>query len=604
MALSSPPLHNTAKGVNDDGGGQVEVGAIVAILSAMTLILDGNNLTVEQLVTAARDPGVRVGVSTDAHQRVAACRALVDRAVKEYLAATTEAEQRSKAVYGVTTGFGEFKSVLVDKRMLRQLQENILLSHSIGFGVDEDPDNPANYFAADVMRAVMILRVNAFLKGHSGVRSELVYRVLEMINGGIVPLVPVRGSLGSSGDLCPLAHTFATLLGEGWYYTVKSVDDTERGFVKTSKKPASDLKRFELAEKEGLALTNGAVFCTALLALSVHDAKIVADSADAAVALALDAIQGRIRAFDDAVHQSRGMAGQIESAKNVRELVRGSKLVGLRQNVQDAYSVRCAPQVHGASRDAIAYACRVVEAEMNAATDNPLFFPGHVPEDSGDARNPQLNHEPLAFSAGNFHGQPIGLAADFLAIAVAEFANISERRIQMLLDKNHNNGLPANLVADGGLNSGLMIGQYTAASLVSENKVLCHPASVDSIPSSANIEDHVAMATIAARKLRQVLANARAVLAIEFMTAVQAIEWRMVRMQSSVGNEQAEMEKHFGDDSRTGQTWIREHLGTGNQRTYFMFRRDVPPVIVDRYLEPAFRAARRVISRGAIPDGH
>ena len=223
------------------------------------------------------------------------------------------------------------------------------------------------------------------------------------------------------------------------------------------------------------------------------------------------------------------MAGQIESARNIRELVRESKLIGLRQNVQDAYSVRCAPQVHGASRDAIAYAHRVAELEMNAATDNPLFFPGHQPEDAGDESNPQLNHEPLAFSAGNFHGQPVGLAADFLAIAVAELANISERRTQMLLDQSHNGGLPANLIADGGLNTGLMIAQYTAASLVSENKIFCHPASVDSIPSSANVEDHVAMATTAARKLRQILANTKGVLAIELMVATQAVEWRVIR---------------------------------------------------------------------------
>lgn len=539
----------------------------------MRLVLDGESLTLERLVEAARNPRVTVTVAESAWERVKICRDVVDRAVRDYLAAKTEAERKRKAVYGVTTGFGEFKTRLVDNASLRKLQENILLSHAVGFGTDENEENPANYFPADVIRTAMILRVNTFLKGHSGVRTELVQHLLTMINRGIVPLVPTRGSLGSSGDLCPLAHLFVVLLGEGWFCQLQSLDEVAGVLPVARRMPGSRLgeilgtsSRFMIAEKEGLALTNGTVFCTALLALAVHEAQNLADTADASIAMTLEAIQGRIRPFDPKVHQSRGMPGQITSAARVRALVAGSNLVGKRASVQDVYSVRCAPQVHGASRDAIVYALRVVEAEMNAATDNPLFFPGHEPEDAAE-------HEPLAFSAGNFHGQPIGLAADFLAIAVAELANISERRTQMLLDKHHNQGLPANLIASGGLNSGLMIAQYSAASLVSENKVLCHPASVDSIPSSANSEDHVAMATTAAWKLQQVIANVKAVLAIELITAAQAIDWR---------------------------TKNPDDLGAGTRTVFAKVREVVPYFERDQYLEPSFRAVRRLIAHGVV----
>ena len=257
------------------------------------------------------NPLIRVEVEPVALQRVQLCRDMVDRVVKDYLAATTEAERQRNAVYGVTTGFGEFKSVLVDKTLLKRLQENVLKSHTVGFGEDENEDNPANYFTAEIVRAAIILRINAFLKGHSGIRVELVNCLLAMANRGIVPLVPTRGSLGSSGDLCPLAHLFIPLLGEGYYYRVQTEEDVERGLLGSAKKHAKSMlqdigiEHFELAEKEGLALTNGAVFSAAMLAFAVHEAENLADTADAAAALTLEAIQGRIRAFDDAVHQSR-----------------------------------------------------------------------------------------------------------------------------------------------------------------------------------------------------------------------------------------------------------------------------------------------------------
>lgn len=594
----------------------------------MSIILDGHSLTIAQLAAVARDPSAKIEISGDAWQRIDDCRKIIDDVVVNYRkAAPTERDQF--AVYGVTTGFGEFKNVRLDPSQLMLLQENILRSHAVGFGVNEDEDDSANYFPADVVRATLMLRINTFLQGHSGVRRHLVEVLLAMLNGGIVPLVPLRGSCGSSGDLCPLAHTFVTLLGQGHYYIVRNADEAMHGLRRVRKKPATELltdlklSEFKLAEKEGLALTNGAAYSAAMLALAVHDAEALANTSDAAVALTLEAIVGRVRAFDSRVHQARGMAGQAQCANNILALVKESKLVGLTNDVQDCYSVRCAPQVHGASRDAIAYARRVAEAEINAATDNPLFFSGPAPTDSGGGPDdPQRHHEPRAYSAGNFHGQPVGMAADFLAIAVAELASISERRMQMLLDANHNRHLPANLVANGGVNSGLMLCQYSAASLVSENKVLCHPSTVDSIPTSANVEDHVAMATTAAQKVRQVLNNARAVLALELMTAAQAVEWRtcdggdpvtMARRINEIPQPLADKQAHanerekqfaaqFATAASPGRQRLEALLGVGTRKVYQTIRQAVPPLIMDVYLEPQFRAARELIAMRRFAD--
>jgi histidine ammonia-lyase len=594
----------------------------------MSVILDGNSLSIEQFAKIARDPSTKVEAAADSWLRVEKCRKVIDDVVESYRQAAPQ-DRDQFAVYGVTTGFGEFKNVRLEPSQLLVLQENILKSHAIGFGENEDPDDPANYFPAEVVRATLVQRINTFLKGHSGVRRELVELLIKMVNAGIVPLAPTRGSVGSSGDLCPLAHTFATLLGFGHYFVVNSADDVKRGLSSCKKKPAAEMLKelkvlsFQLKEKEGIALTNGAAYSSAMLALAVFDAETLADTADAAVAITLEAIGGRTRAFLPLVHQARGMAGQIQSAKNILQLVKGSQIIGLTNDVQDVYSVRCAPQVHGASRDAIAYARKVVEAEINAATDNPLFFPGETPDDSGgDSNDPQCNHEPRAYSAGNFHGQPIGMAADFLAIAVAELANISERRTQMMLDANHNRNLPANLVANGGVNSGLMLAQYTAASVVSENKILCHPSSVDSIPTSANIEDHVAMATTAARKVMQVLNNTRAVLALELMTAAQAVEWRVCEGGDSiaiakristrppdVADKQAHarqreelFKKRYEGKSASGRGELMAMLGAGTRQVYVSIRSRVAPLIEDRYLEPDFRAMRELVAAWAIAN--
>jgi histidine ammonia-lyase len=469
-----------------------------------TITLNGKNLSIEKLVRIARN-GAPVKCSEGALKRVSDCR-------EGIVQATGGGE---KKIYGVNTGFGVHRNIPIDSDQLEQLQENILLSHSVGVGENTNPDDLANYYSAEVIRAVLAIRINTFLKGHSGVRKELVEFLVEALNAGIVPLVPLRGSVGASGDLCPLAHLFATLLlKKGRYYQCNG--SSQQIEIKEAKQLELELQlpNPPLASKEGLALTNGSTFSAAMLALAVYDAEHLADIADMAAALSLEALRGFMEAFDEQVHEARRFKGQQRSAENIRRLTENSQLIGtFTEDVQDAYSLRCAPQVHGATRDAIAYAREVVEIEINSATDNPLFFR----EENGQWKS---------YSGGNFHGQPLALAADFLAIALAGLANISERRIQMLLDKNHNRGLKSNLAKNPGVESGFMIAQYTAASLVSENKVLAHPASVDSIPTCANFEDHVSMSTIAARKLRTVLANVSSVLAIELMVAAQAVEDR------------------------------------------------------------------------------
>lgn len=436
-------------------------------------------------------------------------------------------------------------------------------------------------------------------------------------------------------------------LGEGRYYVLRSAEDAIVARRTPERwKPASELASDLGAEppdpsyKEGLALTNGATFSTALLALGVYDAEVLAKTADVALALSLEGLCGCARAFDPKIHEARGLPGQIDSAANVRALLAGSRLLERSGEVQDVYSLRCAPAVHGASRDAISFARKVVETEMNATTDNPLFFPGDDGEDhvtppwdfqfranwegtgySGEGR--------ASYSAGNFHGQPIGLAADYLACAVAEIADISERRTNLLLDENYSRGLPPNLVAKPGFNTGLMIVQYTAASLVSENKVLSHPSSVDSIPTSGNAEDHVAMSTTAARKLRTVIANAQAVVAIEFLVAAQAADWRAVRGAPAVDQrpggdpptfagradgtrlrglmEAAEAEGESFREAVEGEEWpVVGHLAPATFAAYQAIRGEEPakplvkPLVEDRLLAGDICRVRELVESGAL----
>jgi histidine ammonia-lyase len=565
-----------------------------------TIILDGHSLTIEQLVRLARDASVRIEIDPSTDARVAASEQLIARIVENYRRAW-EAGEPAATEYGVTTGFGEFKDKPIAPADLEQLQRNLLLSHSVGVGENCDPDDLSNYFPADVVRAVLATRLNSFLQGHSGVRRTLVDVLQAMLNHGVIPLVPLRGSVGASGDLCPLSHTFATLLGAGRFYiagTTELRDASELpallGFTASEIKPTF---------KEGLALVNGVNFSASMLAFGVADAERLADVADAAAAITLEAMCGCTRALDPKVHAARGHAGQIASAARMRSLIDGSKLVERAGAVQDPYSIRCAPQVHGASRAAIRYAREVAEREINAATDNPLFFEGESEPFDVQFRDNwpdgYRGDERLAYSAGNFHGQPIALAADFLSIALAELANISERRTQTLLDSDHNRGLPPNLTTRPGVNSGLMITQYTAASLVSENKVLAHPASVDSIPTGANAEDHVSMSTHAARKMRTILGNAQSVLAIELIVAAQAVEWR-VAMTRGVPEAHdladAEIQAKAFEEAVTGRANdIALSLGHGSADLYLRVRALVDPLFADRPLHEAIRRVRLAI---------
>jgi histidine ammonia-lyase len=564
------------------------------------LVLDGSSLTIESLALAARDPQIRVRITPAARARVKRCRTVIDEAVRSYREKHRRGTLKpADGIYGITTGFGEFKTIPLKPGQLETSQQNILLSHSTGVGDNCEPDDPANYFAIEIVRAALIIRLNAFLRGHSGVRVELIECMLAMINRGIVPIVPTRGSCGSSGDLCPLAHTFVTLLGHGRFAQVRLAKDVSAGLRKRTWKPAPQLGRAlgrrptVPSFKEGLALTNGATFSAAVLALAAHDAEKLANTCDIAAALSLESVCGRTAALDPRVHAARPFAGQTASADNLRRLLSGSHLKDRSPDVQDAYSVRCAPQVHGASRDAIAYAKSVATVEINSATDNPLFFPP-------DRR---------AYSAGNFHGQPIGMAADFLAIALAELASISERRTQLLLDAHHNRGLRANLTPQPGINSGLMIAQYTAASIVSENKTLAHPASVDSIPTSSNIEDHVAMAAWASRKALSVLANSQAVVAIELLVAAQAVEWRVGPQPSNAAEKwnrahtsetDAAFVRAFETPRPRSHPHVAAKLGAGTRAAYESVRRVAATLVADRVLADDIAAVRRLVADSEI----
>lgn len=595
------------------------------------LILTGTDLTLSTLAAAARDPSMRVGVAPEAMARVAHVRAWLEGQL---------ALDPLPSIYGITTGFGEFKRVTIPRDRLIELQQNILLSHAAGVGDNEDAGDSANYFPAEVVRAALIIRLNTFLRGHSAVTSNLVTYVLGMINAGVVPLVPTRGSLGSSGDLCPLCHTFVPLLGQGAFYVeeggrtatavgvptrlgagtavhpgvelhaelmaslkkkrwhdlageVERAREAQQAAWRSRHAPGATPPVFPVLEKEGLALSNGATYSAAMLALACHDAERVADAADVSAALSLQAIQGRTHALMDEVHAARGFAGQRACAERLRGLLAGSTLADTHADVQDCYSVRCSPQVHGASRDALSHAKSAATAEINAACDNPLFF---ATAEGAEYR---------VVSAGNFHGQPIALAADFLAIALAEWANISERRTQMLLDQAHNRGLPSNLTARGGLESGLMLAQYAAASLVSENKVLSHPASVDSIPSSSNVEDHVAMATHGARKLRTVLGNSCKAIAIELMTAAAAVEWR-VHLQTGgaasggAGLAQADARaKAFAAFVASGREAVAAKLGRCAS-AYRAIRGVVPALTEDRVLSGDILVLSRLVLQGGV----
>lgn len=447
------------------------------------LMIGNGQLTLEDFIKVAREgEEVRLGEETIA--RIVASRKALEKAAAG-----------SQAVYGVNTGFGKFSEVKIDQDALKELQRNLIISHACGVG---------NPMKRDEVRGMMLLRVNALARGYSGIRLETMEGLLEMLNKGVHPVIPEKGSLGASGDLAPLAHMVLPLIGEGKAEYQGEVYPAREALAQAGITP------IVLEAKEGLALINGTQALTAIGTLAFYDAHRTLNMANHTAALTMEALQGVTTAFDERLHQVRGHKGQVEIAKRILELLEGSTLV-TKQNelrVQDAYSIRCIPQVHGAIQDTMTFAREKIDIELNAVTDNPIV----------------LSEEEI-YSGGNFHGEPMALIFDYLAIAVSEIANISERRLERLVNYQLND-LPAFLAPKGGLNSGFMIPQYSAAALVSENKVLAHPASVDSIPSSANQEDHVSMGNTAARKLREIVENTRRVVAIEAFAACQAIDFR------------------------------------------------------------------------------
>ena len=532
-------------------------------------------LTLEELVAVARYYA-EVELSEDAKRDLELSRKAVDHMVNE-----------KRIVYGITTGFGSFSTTVINSEQeIRKLQHNLIESHACGVG---------ELLPIEVVRAMMLLRVKSLSFGHSGIRLSTVEKLVEMLNKKLTPVVPEKGSLGSSGDLCPLSHMALPLLGKGEAYF-----EGERLEAKTAMERAN-IDIISLEAKEGLALNNGTQCMTAIGALAVYDAAHILEVAEMASSLTLEALNGRIDAFDPRIHKLRRHEGQQISAELVRKYTYGSNFINISSSddkstdnintlsakktirVQDAYALRCIAQVHGASRDAINYVKKAVEREMNAVTDNPLIF---LENDWENAK---------AISGGNFHGQPMALALDFLAIALAELANISERRIERMMNDNLSNGLPAYLTEGtekGGLNSGFMIVQYTAASLVSENKVLAHPASVDSIPSSNNQEDHVSMGTIAARKAASILENVYQVIAMELLCAAQAVDLR--RIKKDWRGENSDKPGFLGENPTA--------LGNITCKLYEKLRSQVSPMMDDRVIAPDIAAAANLIKSNALTE--
>jgi histidine ammonia-lyase len=448
-----------------------------------TIKLNGSELTITDVINIAYHD-YKVEIDEAAKDGIIKSRDIVDNIVNN-----------NKIAYGINTGFGKFSNVTISKDECKDLQRKLILSHACSTG---------NNFPKEIVRSIMLLRANALSKGYSGIRLCVIETLLDMLNKGVHPIIREKGSLGASGDLSPLAHMVLPMLGEG---EAEFNDEILPGKIAMER---AGIAIVELTSKEGLALINGTQVMTGAGVVALYNSINLLKLSDIAAALSLEALRGIRTAFDPRVQNVRPHAGQAVTAENILSLIDGSTFVTDQGEIrtQDAYTLRCVPQVHGASKDAVNYVKRTVDIEMNSATDNPLIF------DNGDV-----------ISGGNFHGQPIALSFDFLGIAVAEIANISERRLERLINSNLND-LPAFLAKNGGLNSGFMITQYAAAALVSENKVLAHPACVDSIPSSANQEDHVSMGSISVNKSLEIVNNVRRVLATEIMTACQAIDFR------------------------------------------------------------------------------
>lgn len=503
------------------------------------LVLDGESLTFEQVVEVAYGSpnNPKIVIAESAKIKVNRASEAVDKLL-----------ERGEIAYGITTGFGALKDKIIPRNEVEKLQRNILISHAAGVG---EP------FDVPTVRAIMLIRANTLARGYSGIRLETLELLIEFLNLGIHPVIPQKGSLGASGDLAPLAHMALPLIGEGEAF----VDDKKLSGKEALAK--FDLTPISLKAKEGLALTNGTTIMTAVGVVQAHRAQKLADLAEIAGCLSLEALHGTTAAFDERIHALRPHPRQIKCAENLRKILQGSELVREHdpKNIQDAYTLRCMPQVYGAVRDAIDYVEWVMSNELNAVTDNPLIFF----KDDG---------EPEIISGGNFHGEPLALSMDYLALALTEIGNMSERRIMRLVDADSNGHiLPAFLTENSGLNSGFMIIQYTAAALTTENKVLAHPASADTIPSSANVEDHVSMGVTSALKLRDVAENLENILALELFCAAQGVDFRR---------------KVLG---------MGKKLGVGTQPIYDAIRTEVPFIGEDTMMKPLMDKVLEIVRK-------
>ncbi len=504
------------------------------------ILLTGENLEVDDVVAVAN--GRPVALDPAAIPTIKRSRAAVDQLVAD-----------GKIVYGITTGFGRFKDKFIPTEQTLQLQQNLVRSHAVGVGPDLDEK---------MVRAMLLARANTLAKGFSGVRPQLIQMLIDMLNYGVHPRTPAQGSLGASGDLAPLAHIALVVIGEG-----EADLNGERMSGRDALRHAG-LTPLQLQAKEGLALLNGTAQMVGGGALLVRRAINLALTADSVACLTLEALRGTDRAYDERVHAVRPHPRQVDCAAFLRKLIAGSGY--LRRDdpnhVQDPYTLRCVPQVHGAVRDAIAYARWVINIELNAVNDNPIIFV----DDSGAAD---------VISAGNFHGEPIAISMDYMGLAITELGNMSERRTARLVDADSNAGmLPMFLAKDGGLQSGYMMAQYTAAALASENKTLAHPASADTIPSSANTEDHVSMGATAVRQAEQILLHTETIVAIELLCAAQGVDFQ----RQSLGGE--------------------PKLGLGTLVAYELLRRNVPFLEEDAPLSPFIEEALQLVRSGAIKE--
>jgi histidine ammonia-lyase len=492
--------------------------------------LDGEHLTLEEVLEVA-EGRAKVKLSSSVAKKVRRSRDFIEKALRQ-----------GEKIYGVTTGFGMLSDQLIDRSQIEALQRNLIRSHSVGVGP---------LFDEVTTRAIMVLRANVIAMGYSGVRMEVLKRLIDMINKGVHPLIPEQGSVGASGDLAPLAHLTSVLIGEG--------EAVFQGEVMSGKKAMekAGIPILTLKAKEGLALINGTQVMTAVGLLALLRAERLCKVADIVGTCTLEALKGTLSAFDPDIQKVRPFPGQLAVSNNFQKLDRDSEIAESHKfcsRIQDAYSLRCIPQVHGAVRDALTFVRQILEIEVNSATDNPLIFP-----DQGKILN-----------CGNFHGEPVAFALDLLGIVVSELGGISERRIEKLINPALS-GLPAFLTTEGGLHSGLMMVQVSAAALASENKVLAHPASVDSIPTSADKEDHVSMGTIAARKGRDIVKNVEHILAMELLCATQGLEF-LLPLQPGIG--------------------IRE--------AYRVVRKKVPPIIGDRRFSEDIKKIQLLIESGKL----